>query len=393
MQERSDFRLILVLGMMVFWCNGDNYAASPLIVDIARDLDLSISRAALSVTAYMLPFGLFTILFGPLADRFGKARIINIAAFGSAVFSALGALAFDLASLCAIRAVNGAFAAAILPVTMSYVGDRFGPEPRAVQNALGKVLGMMFLGGASATVIGGGVAYLASWRMVYLVYGIAELALALMMLRLLEKGPGTVYRLSLKAAYGDAFSHAHLLKIVGIIFLVGASVFGSFTYAGKFVETQTGSNILVVGLILTCFGVATVLAGRKAGVLRQRLGNRLFLLAGIIASVSWAFMGGWQSPVLLALSLAGFGLGFNLIQPNLVGAAQQCLPMQRGTVMSLASFNMFVGGGLGTYLNGQILNLGGYAAIFVLAALLILLAGALASLLFSRIMPLSSQGK
>jgi predicted MFS family arabinose efflux permease len=104
-------------------------------------------------------------------------------------------------------------------------------------------------------------------------------------------------------------------------------------------------------------------------------------------------MGGWQSPVLLALSLAGFGLGFNLIQPNLVGAAQQCLPMQRGTVMSLASFNMFVGGGLGTYLNGQILNLGGYAAIFVLAALLILLAGALASLLFSRIMPLSSQGK
>ncbi len=393
MPKEGEFKIIFVLGLMVFWCNGDNYAASPLIVDIARDLDLNISQAALSVTAYMLPFGLFTILFGPLADRFGKAKIINIAAFGSAIFSSLGALAFDLTSLCAIRAVNGAFAAAILPVTMSLIGDRFGPDPQTVQNALGKVLGMMFLGGASATIIGGGLAYIWSWRIVYLVYGIAELVLALGMLRLLEKRPGTVDRFSLKDAYRDALSHPELLKIVGIIFLVGTSVFGSFTYAGKFVESQTGYNIFFVGLILTCFGVATVLAGRKAGVIRQRKGNKILMAAGVIAAVSWGLIGRWTSPVMLSLSLAGFGFGFNLIQPNLVGTAQQCLPMQRGTVMSLASFNMFVGGGIGTYLNGHILALWGYEAIFLLSALLILLAGGFATVLFSRIMPHSTPAR
>src|SRR4030042_2042922 len=75
-------RMVFVLGLMAFFCNGDNYAAAPLLVEIARDLHLDISRAALSVTAYMLPFGLFTLLFGPLADRYGKARLHNIYEFG-----------------------------------------------------------------------------------------------------------------------------------------------------------------------------------------------------------------------------------------------------------------------------------------------------------------------
>jgi predicted MFS family arabinose efflux permease len=378
--------------MMAFCSNGDNYAAAPLIVEIAKDLHLNISQAALSVTAYMLPFGLFTLLFGPFADRYGKARIINLAAFGTAIFSALGAVAFDLTSLCIIRAINGAFAAAILPVTMSLVGDHFGHDPKEAENALGKVLGMMFLGGASATAIGGTLAFLGSWRLVYLVYGIAELIIAISMLKTLEKQPGTVAALNLKDAYRDALANPDLLKTVSIIFLMGSSVFGSFMYAGKFVETRTGYNILLVGLILTFFGLATVVGGRKTGALRQKLGNRLLLLAGILGSASWALMEAWNSPVLLSLSLAGFGLGFIMIQPILIATAQQLMPKRRGTVMYLASFNMFVGGGIGTFINGQILTRWGFGAVFFFAATLILLAGAIAAALLQRISPAASAG-
>lgn len=110
MKDADTRKMVLVLGMMAFWCNGENYAAAPLLVELARDFHLDISQAALSVTAYMLPFGLFTIFFGPLADRYGKARIINLAAFGSAIFCVLAAGAFDLTSLSIIRAVNGVFA-------------------------------------------------------------------------------------------------------------------------------------------------------------------------------------------------------------------------------------------------------------------------------------------
>jgi predicted MFS family arabinose efflux permease len=169
---------------------------------------------------------------------------------------------------------------------------------------------------------------------------------------------------------------------------MGSSVFGSFTYAGKFVETRTGYNILQVGLILTFFGLATVIGGRKAGALRQKFGNKLLLLAGILASTSWAFMGAWHSPVLLSLSLAGFGFGFIMIQPTLIATAQQLMPKRRGTAMSLASFNMFVGGGLGTWLNGHILTKWGYEPLFIGAAGLIFLAGVIAARLLDRIAPI-----
>lgn len=383
--EAKTGKMLFILGMMVFLCNGDNYAAAPLIVEIAKDLHLEINQAALSVTAYMLPFGLFTLLFGPLADRFGKAKVINLAAFGTAIFSALGAAAFDLASLSLIRAVNGAFAAAILPVTMSLIGDRFGHDPKKVHNALGKVMGMAFLGGAAATAIGGALAYLGSWRLVYLVYGIAELLIAFVMLRVLERQPGTIVKMNLRTAYKDAFANPALLKTVSIIFLVGAAVFGSFTYAGKFVQTRTGYNILLVGLVLTSFGVATVVGGRKAGALRQKLGNKLLLLAGVIACGSWALMGAWHSPVLLSVSLAGFGLGFIMIQPTLIATAQQLMPTRRGTVMSLAAFNMFVGGGIGTFINGKVLDTWGFGPVFIIAGALILLASTVAAVLFRNI--------
>lgn len=48
-------KMIMILGLMAFLANGDNYAAAPLIINIASDLNLTVSVAAMSVTAYILP--------------------------------------------------------------------------------------------------------------------------------------------------------------------------------------------------------------------------------------------------------------------------------------------------------------------------------------------------
>lgn len=53
--------------------------------------------------------------------------------------------------------------------------------------------------------------------------------------------------------------------------------------------------------------------------------------------------------------------------------------------MSLASFNMFVGGGIGTFVNGRVLDAWGFEPIFIIAASLILLAGVVAGPLLGKI--------
>jgi len=376
-------QLLLILGGIAFLVQGDNYAAAPLLINIAKDLHLTISSAALSVSAYMIPLGLFTLLFGPLADRYGKAKVLNLATFGTATFSILGATAFNLPSLCILRAINGAFAAAVLPVAVSLVGDSFDDSSR--QNALGAVIGMMFLGGAVAPAVGGTLAFFGSWRLLYLTYGLAELVVAFIMLKHLEKRRGVISRLNFRAVYKEALVNKNLIKTVSILFFLGFAIFGSFMYSGDFVKIRLGYNILAVGLLLSFFGLATAIGGRRAGTIRQRFGNKVLLFMGILGGVSWMTMWFWYSPVLIAISLTGFGFAFILLQSTVIETAQQLMPQQRGTVMSFASFNMFIGGGIGIFVNGWLLSEFGFCPIFILASIIILLVGFVITLFLNKI--------
>ncbi|GIM27574.1 MFS transporter [Clostridium polyendosporum] len=369
--------MIMVLSVLAFFANGDNYAVAPLLINISKDLNISIGSAALSVTAYMLAFGLFTIIFGPLGDRYGKTRVINIAAFGTAIFSMLGAVSFNLQSLIVFRAINGAFAAGIFPVTMALVGESFESSNR--QKAIGKVMGVMFLGGASATAIGGALAYFGSWRIVYFIYGLAELIIAFVMLKVLPSSSSVIDTLNFTKVYKAAFSNKNLVKIVATIFLMGFSVFGSFTYSGKLVESRTGYSVLVVGLILTVYGIATVIGGRKAPVLREKLKNKFLLFAGIIGSFSLFIIAYMNNFIYITIGLFGFGLSFVFLQSTLVTTAQETMPKLRGTAMSLASFNMFVGGGIGTFVNGKIINITSIGQIFAIAGVIMLIVGIIAT--------------
>lgn len=364
---------VFLLSFISFWANGDNYAVAPLIIDIASDFKIEISQAALSVTSYMLSFGLFTILFGPLGDRFGKVKIINIAALGTSIFSILGAFSFNLPSLMLVRALNGAFGAGIFPVTIALIGESFDSYKR--QTAIGKVMGMMFLGGACATAIGGAIAYFGSWRIVYLVYGVAELILSLIMLKTLDKQPGVIDKLSIIKVYKEALSNKKLISVVATIFLIGFTVFGSFTYSGQFIKEKTGFNIMVVGLILSIYGIATIVGGRNASKIFKKIGNRFLLFAGILGSISLFILSISSSPIVIGIALFGFGLAFVSLQSTLVTTAQELMPKLRGTVMSLTSFNMFVGGAVGTSVNGYILRNYGVGNIFAAASIVMLVVG------------------
>lgn len=383
-------KMIMILGLMAFLANGDNYAAAPLIINIASDLNLTISVAAMSVTAYMLTFGLFTLIFGPLSDRYGKVKIINIAAIGTAVFSMLGAFAFNLPSLIFFRAMNGAFGAGIFPVTLALVGQSFDNQSR--QKAIAKVMGLMFLGGATATIIGGTLAYLGSWRIVYLAYGIAELIVAIIMLKMLERDQPVVEHLNFIKAYKEPLTNYRFMRLVMAIFFVGFSVFGSFTYSGKLIQEVTGYNLLIVGLILSLFGVGTVVGGRIAPVLRKKLRNGFLVLAGIIGGVSLFSMSAFTNVVILSLALLGFGIAFIFLQSTLITAVQEKLPKMRGTAMSLASFNMFVGGAVGTSVNAVVIQNFGLTRIYFNSALILFFISLIAAFFIAQFEMRKKQG-
>ncbi|MGD1819036.1 MAG: MFS transporter [Pleomorphochaeta sp.] len=381
MKDKKNIMLI-TLGMLAFLTNGDNYAAAPLLIKISQDLGLELQQAAISVTAYMLSFGLFTLIFGPLSDRYGKINIIRIASFGTAIFSIMGGFAFNLTSLVIFRSFNGAFGAGIFPVTMALVGQSFNDKER--QGALAKVMGLMFLGGATATALGGIISYFGSWRLVYIIYGIGELIIAFIILKILEKDKGVVDKLNFITAYKTPLSNYRFMRLVLVIFFVGFSVFGSFTYSGKLLQSLTGFSVLQVGLILSFFGIGTVIGGRIAPKVKKRLKNAFLAVAGILGFMGLYGLSTFTNIYLIIISLFIFGVAFIFLQSTLVSTAQAKLPKMRGTAMSLASFNMFVGGAVGTAINGRIITNTSINYIFQYASFVILIVGFIAAIFIAR---------
>jgi len=374
-------KILMILGVMAFLANGDNYAAAPLLGNIAVDFGIPVSTAALSVMSYMLSFGLFTLILGPLSDKYGKTKIINISAIGTAIFSILGGFAFNLPSLIFLRVMNGAFGAGIFPITMALVGEMFGKDRR---EALAKVMGLMFLGGATATAIGGTLAYIGSWRLVYVFYGVAELIMGIVMLKVLEKDKVSDTRLSILASYKAPLTNYRFMRLVTVIFFVGFSVFGTFTYSGRLLESTTTLNVLQIGLILSLFGLGTVFGGKIAPKVNEKLGHSYLVVAGILGLTSLYLLSATANLYIIGISLVGFGLAFIFMQSSLIGTAQEKLPQARGTAMSLASFCMFVGGATGTALNGKIMDVSGPSKIFLNASFLMLVVGLLAAIFIGR---------
>jgi len=69
--------IIGLLGLAGFVVMADNWVVSPILPAIAKDLGIDISTAGLLITAYMVPFGLLQLVFGPLADRYGKKQVVT----------------------------------------------------------------------------------------------------------------------------------------------------------------------------------------------------------------------------------------------------------------------------------------------------------------------------
>lgn len=380
-KKKQSFTLI-VLSLMAFLANGDNYASAALISNIASDLGLTVSTASLSVTSYMLGFGLFTLIFGPMGDKYGKVKIINIAALGTAIFSMLGSIAFNLPSLVAFRAVNGIFGSGIFPVTIAFVGEMFDEKDR--HKAIAFIMSMGFLGSAMATIIGGTISYFASWRMVYLIYGIGEFILALIILKTLDRDKGVRSKLELVKSYSIAFKNKRFITLVLLLLFVGAAVLGSFTYTGIAVMQKTGLNVFITGIVLATYGCATVFGGRIVFKVKTFLGNGFLIVTGLIGFIGLNLLAFTSYLPLIILALFLFGLAFIFLQSTLITAAQSMLPQMKGTAMSMASFNLFIGAAIGTSINARLISNYGINRIFNISGIILLLIGLITSVLINN---------
>ncbi|MFD3934904.1 MFS transporter [Streptomyces sp. NPDC058611] len=130
---------------------------------LGKDLGLGRSALQWAVTAFALPSGGFLLLFGRIADLYGRKKLFltGLAVFGSA--SLLATFAWDPASFLTGRAVQGLGAAIIVPTGMSLLTTTF-PEGPLRDRALGISGTLLSLGFTVGMLLGGVMTDTLGWR-------------------------------------------------------------------------------------------------------------------------------------------------------------------------------------------------------------------------------------
>jgi predicted MFS family arabinose efflux permease len=357
--------VLLILGLAGFVAMADNWVVSPILPAIAANLRVDPVRAGVVITAYMIPFGIFQLVFGPLADRYGKRQILSLAMLLFTLAAALCATAFSLTNLALYRALTGAFAASVMPVSLALIGDIFPLSER--QSAIGTFMGISFLGQGLSMAIGGSIAFFLNWRGVFAVYAVlAAISTALLFTAGKQIPSARNPHSEILAPYARLLGHKASLYTYLVVLFEGILIVGSFSYLGAFISATYHYNFLAIGLIMTGFGAAAVVAGRSSGRLAAAWGRRPVFLAGLLiaALANLVVYAAGQHLAGLIMGVVLLGLGFMLAHSTFLTIATEFAARARATAMSLVAFAFMGGGGLGTALGGKLIKGTSFTAFF-----------------------------
>lgn len=140
--------------------------------------------------------------------------------------------------------------------------------------------------------------------------------------------------------------------------------------------TELGAGITVAGAILTMLAVGQILGDIPAGALAARLGDRTAMaLAGVVGAVGAGLAGLAPSPLLLGLGILLLGAAaatFFLARQSLL--TEITPPLKRARVLSTLGGMHRVGYFIGPFVGAAVITLWHVPAVFIMAAVLSLLA-------------------
>jgi EmrB/QacA subfamily drug resistance transporter len=358
----------------------DTLAVSTALSRIRLDLGATIEQLEWTVNAYNLSFAVLLITTAALGDRFGRRRLYAVGLGLFAMSSAAGALAPDVGTLIAARAVQGVGAALIMPLGLALLSAAFPPEKRGA--AIGLFSAITGLAVASGPLMGGAVVEGLDWQWIFWINVPIGLAFIPLVLTKMKESYGPDTGLDLRGLAlvstgalgivwglmrGNQVGWTSLELIASLvagaaliagfvawelrarepmlpiglfrsrafsagntaIFLTFASLFGAVFFFAQLLQFGQGYGPLETGLKLLPWTATFMTVAPLAGALADKIGERPLMVAGLtLQAVGMGWMAliaepGLSYTEMLAPFLAS-GIGVSMAIPaaqnSVVGA-------------------------------------------------------------------------
>lgn len=365
---------ILLLSFATFSSMAAQRICDAMLPELSRVFSVSLAQAAQVVSMFAVVYGLAQLFYGPLGDRMGKFRIVTFATIACCVGSIMAVFAASLDLLVLARVMMALGAAAIIPLSMAWIGDAVAHDH--IQETLARVGLGTTLGIVGGQLVGGLLTDTLGWRWAFgfmtLLFGIVG-SLLYADLRRQQAAPVVVSNTPLLVRPG--FVAQALIIITGpwsrivllVAFVEGAAGFGVLAIWASHLHRVLGLSLSAAGAIVALFGLGGMIYMVVARHLIRRLGQRGLALLGVclvgISALVLGFTPYWIFTIPASM-LAG--LGFFMFHNTMQTNATQMTPAARGTAVSLFASALFLGQSVGVLLAASLVERIGSGAVIAL---------------------------
>jgi DHA2 family multidrug resistance protein len=346
----------------------DTTIANVALPYMQGSLSASLDQINWVLTSYIVAAAIMTAPIAWVADRFGRKRLFIVCAAGFTAASVLCGLAQNIEEMVAFRLLQGAFGAALVPLSQSVMLDSYSPAERGSAMAIWGI-GVM-LGPIMGPTLGAWLTDNYSWHWVFFInlpvgiltvlgllafmqeterqrdrrfdwFGFLALAIGIGALQLvLDRGEqlgwfdsteiiaeaivsatGFYYFLAHSLTTATPFVRFELFRdrnfAAGCLFMavIGVVLFGTMALVTPFMQNVIGYPILTAGNLLAARGIGTLIAMVIVGRLLRVIEARYLVLGGLALAVFTLHqMVGFTDQtssrtIVLASVVQGFGLG------------------------------------------------------------------------------------
>lgn len=357
----------------------------PAFPDIGEQLGVSARELGLTLSSFFITFALAQLVVGPLADRYGRKKLVLGGLSIFIVGTVVGGLAGSLETLIVGRIIQalGVCAAAVL--ARAIARDLFEGE------TLARALSLTMIAAAAAPgfspLVGSVLTTALGWRAIFILVGIAAFVVAVFYVNVLGETHPAERRAphsmpSVIFAYGRLLMEGKFILPALSMSLLMSGLFASFGAAPAILMNGIGLSSLQAGLYFAATVFVVFAAGMAAPRLAHRYGPQIITSGGILTALLGGslLLIGPETPGLawytLSMSLYLWGMGL----ANPLGTAITMGPFgkQAGLASALLGFLTMGAAAITTWLGSvltfpAVTTLGGIQATACLIALLLFL--------------------
>lgn len=313
----------------------------------------------LSLTVYLATFGLSQLFYGPLSDRYGRRKLLFTGMGIYTMATVVCALAADVPTLLAARAVQGMGIGCGAVVARAISRDMFTGMKLAKATAYISLA--MSLSPAIAPAIGGYMHVLFGWQSNFvLLTAYASILFLTFYFCLPETMLKREHRKNFFRQTLKDYKHILTFPLFlshGVSIMINFGSFMAYQTVAPFLlqnhlglnPAQSGQMVLFVAL---GYGLGTLLSTR----LVERLGINCLMLSGLIISVLAALsmwlvaVMGHISLVAILLPMGIFTLGSGLFNPGAMARMLTPFPQLAATASACMGALITIGAGLLTFI-------------------------------------------